>query len=148
MGVQPTGLRGPGVAGAGLPPNQRRLIVYVVVAIIAIVLVRGLFFHENKYEKIADGVTKALQSNDLAGAQKYFNAESATKMDRGEVGRVADDLVPLGSLKKIKEITPADAPARGHEFTVTFAKGTVDEKIRFDPDDKIVFFKHTVAKDR
>jgi hypothetical protein len=146
MRPQPTGVRGPAVAGAGLPPNQRRLIVYVLVALVVIVLVRGLFFHENKYEKIAGGVTAALQANDLTGAEKYFNVEFAAKMNRGEVGRVADAFAPLGKIKHVKEITGSDAPARGHEFTVTFAKGTADEKIRLDPDDKIVFFTHTITK--
>jgi hypothetical protein len=146
MRPQPTGVRGPAVAGAGMPPNQRRLVVYVFVAIVIIVLVRALFFHENKYEKIASGVTAALQENNLTAAEKYFNVEFAAKMNRGEVGRVADAFAPLGKIKHVKEITGSDAPARGHEFTVTFAKGSADEKIRLDPDDKIVFFTHTITK--
>jgi hypothetical protein len=146
MRPQPTGVRGPAVAGAGLPPNQRRLIVYVLVAIVVIVLVRGLFFHENKYEKIARDVTVALQKNDLAAVEKYQNAETATLVNRGIVGRAADELAPLGNIKHIKEITGSDAPPRGHEFTVTFDRGTVDERIKFDPQDKIVSFKYDLTK--
>jgi len=146
MRPQPTGVRGPAVAGAGLPPNQRRLIVYALVAIVVIVLVRGLFFHENKYEKIARDVTVALQKNDLAAVEKYQNAETATLVNRGIVGRAADKLAPLGNIKSVKEITGSDAPARGHEFTVTFERGAADEKIKFDPQDKIVSFNYDVTK--
>jgi hypothetical protein len=146
MRPQPTGGGAAvGSAGAGLPPNQRRLIVYAVVAIIVIVLVRGLFFHENKYEKIARDVTVALQKNDLATVEKYQNAETATEVNRGIVGRAADKLAPLGSLKRVKEITGSNAPVRGHEFTVTFDRGTVDEKMRLDPQDKIVSFSYDVT---
>jgi len=147
MRAQPTGVRGPAAAGPGMPPNQRRLIVYVLLAAIVLIgLLRALFFHENRYEKIASGVTAALQANDMTAAEKYFNVEFAAKMNRGEVGRVADAFAPLGKIKHVKEITGSDAPVRGHEFTVTFAKGTADEKIRLDPDDKIVFFTHTITK--
>jgi len=146
MRSQPTGVRGPAVAGAGMPPNQRRMIVYVLIAIVVIVLVRGLFFHENKYEKLARDVTVALQKNDLAAVEKYQNAETATEVNRGIVGRAADKLAPLGNIKRVKEITGSDAPARGHEFAVTFDHGTVDEKMRLDPQDKIVSFNYDVTK--
>jgi len=148
MRPQPTGGGGAAVAaaGPGLPPNQRRLIVYVLVAIVAIVLVRGLFFHENKYEKLAREVTVGLQQNDFAAVEKYQNAETATELNRGIVGRAADQLAPLGKIKSVKEITDSKAPPRGHEFTVTFDHGTVDEKMKLDPQDKIVSFSYDVTK--
>jgi hypothetical protein len=149
MRPQPTGARGAfASAGAGTPPNQRRLIIYVLIAIVVIVLVRGLFFHENKYEKIARELTVALQKNDLATVEKYQNAETATEVNRGIVGRAADTLAPLGTIKSVKEITGSNAPVRGHEFTVTFDRGTVDEKMRLDPQDKIVSFSYTPTASR
>ncbi len=100
---------------------------------------------ENRYEKIADGMTHALQANDLAGVQKYQNAETATQVNRARVGRGADQLAPLGKLKKVKENTPAGDGDRVHEFDLTFASGTVHEKIKFDPQDKVVRFAYDIV---
>jgi hypothetical protein len=124
--------------------RPQQIVVAVAALIVGVVGFNLVAGHENKYEKLADEVTHALQTNDLAGAQKYFNAETATKMNHGNVGRDADEFTRLGKIKSVKEITAKDAPERGHEFTVTFERGAVDEKIRLDPDDKIVFFNHVL----
>jgi hypothetical protein len=146
MRAQPTGVRGPAVAGSGSTIKLRQVVIAALVAFVLFVVVRGLFFHENKYETIARELTVALQKNDLPAVEKYQNAETATLVNHGVVGRASDELAPLGRLKHVKETTPAGAPPRGHEFTVTFDRGAVDEKIRFDPQDKIVMFKYDVSK--
>jgi hypothetical protein len=101
--------------------------------------------HENRYEKLAHGLTIALQNNDLAGVEKYQNAETATTINRGVVGRIADRLAPLGKLKSVKETTPKDASDRTHEFDVVFEKGTVHEAMKLDPDDKMVHFRYDLV---
>jgi hypothetical protein len=130
----------------GATSNPRQLLIVALVVVLAFLAFRGLFFHENKYEKLAREVTVALQNNDLATVEKYQNAETATMLNRGIVGRAADKLAPLGKIKSVKEVTPAGAPPRGHEFTVTFEHGVADEKMRVDPQDKIVSFNYELTK--
>jgi len=112
--------------------------------ILLLVIVAGrLIFghHENKYERIASAVTLALQKNDVAAVKQYQNAETATHVTASRVGRGADTLGPLGSLKSVKQ-TAVDDDTRMHQFDVTFDKATVHETIKFDPDDKIVMFRY------
>ncbi len=123
--------------------NQILLIAFAVILVVSIL--RACSGGENRYEKIADGMTKALQANDLAAVQKYQNAETATQVNRARVGHAADQLAPLGKLKKTKENTPAGDGDRVHEFDLTFASGTVHEKMKLDPQDKVVRFQYDVV---
>ncbi len=123
-------------------PRGRQLLI-AAVAVILIVLVIKLFsHHENKYEKLASDLTVALQKNDVDAVKSYQNAETATTVNRGVVGRAADFFAPYGKLKSVKEVTPAGAPDRTHEFSVTFDKGVVRERMKVDPDFKIVHFQY------
>lgn len=123
------------------------VVLVAIVALIAFVLIRELFsHHDTKYETIATQMTQALQNNDLAGVEKFQNAETATLVTHAIVGRDADAFGPLGKLERVRETAvPAEESAnRIHEFDATFAKGVVHETIRFDPDDKVVGFKYTL----
>jgi hypothetical protein len=119
----------------------------ILLALLAVLVIIGLFKafgpHENKYETLARDVTLALQNNDVDGVKKLQNAETATTINRGIVGRAADRLAPLGKLKSVKEVTAKDAPERTHEFDLAFDKGTIHERIKVDPDFKIVHFQYT-----
>lgn len=133
-----------GTVTAGSPPryNSTRLLLIAVVALIVVGLVRGLFaHHETPYERIAREMTVALQNNDLAGVERFQNAETATQVTHAIVGRDADKLVPLGKLKQVRE-TAVEPVRRVHQFDVTFDKGVVHETIRFDPDNKVVGFQY------
>lgn len=123
-------------------PRGRQLLIALVALIVIFGLIKVFGPHENKYEKLARNVTVALQSNDVDAVKKYQNAETATTVNRGIVGRAADRLAPLGKLKDVKEVTAQDAPDRVHEFDVTFERGTIHEKIKVDPDFKIVHFQY------
>ena len=123
----------------GLSPQQRRLLVIVLGSLLIIIAVQMFRTHENDYEKIAHQVTVGLQNNDLKTVEKYENAETATQVNRQRVGRAADALAPLGKLRKVKETGGED---RTHQFELTFEKGTLQEKIKFDPDKKIVLFHY------
>jgi hypothetical protein len=136
----------PAVAGKAAPSpvnrNTTRLLLIAMVAVIVIGLVRGIFaHHDTVYEKIAGQMTVALQNNDLAGVQKFQNAETATQVTHAIVGRDADAFAPLGKLQQVRETSVVQA--RGiHEFDATFERGVVHETIRFDPDNKVVGFKY------
>jgi hypothetical protein len=132
---------------AGSPRGRQLLLAFIAVLLVFEVL-RLLFGHrQNQYEKLAYNVTVALQNNNLDEVKKYQNAETATLINRGVVGRAADALAPLGKLKSVKETTPSGSPDRVHEFDVAFDKGTVHEKMKVDPDNKIVHFTYDrVAK--
>jgi hypothetical protein len=139
-------------AVTGGRPAQRvsattSFLLFAIVALIVFVLVREIFVHhDTKYETIATQMTSALQNNDLAGVEKFQNAETATQVTHAIVGRDADAFQPLGKLQRVRETpVPADESARRiHEFDATFDKGVVHEAIRFDPDDKVVGFKYTL----
>ncbi len=136
--------------GAGRPmapvnPRGRQIIIAVVILIVVVGLIKVFSPHENRYEKLARSLTLALQNNDLAEVQKYQNAETATTVNRGIVGRAADAIAPLGKLESVKEVTPSDAPERVHEFRVTFDKGALRERMKLDPDMKIVRFQYEKA---
>jgi hypothetical protein len=124
-------------------PRGRQLLIGFIVVLLAFEVFRLVFgHHQNRYEKLAYDVTVALQNNNLDEVKKYQNAETATLINRGIVGRAADRLAPLGKLKSVKEITPSTAPDQVHEFTVAFDKGSVHEKMKVDPDFKIVHFEY------
>jgi hypothetical protein len=135
-------MRGPQPRPAAVNPRGRQLIVAIVVLIVVIGAIKLFLPHENTYEKIARNVTLALQSNNVDDVKKYQNAETATKVTRGIVGRAADRLAPFGKLKSVKETTPKDAPERVHEFDVTFERGEIHETMKLDPDSKIVAFHY------
>jgi hypothetical protein len=136
----------PAVSGKVAPSpvnrNTTRLLLIAMVAVIVVGLVRGIFaHHDTVYEKIAGQMTVALQNNDLAGVQKFQNAETATQVTHAIVGRDADAFAPLGKLQRVRETSVVEA-RRVHEFDASFDKGVVHETIRFDPDNKVVGFKY------
>lgn len=128
--------------------RQNQIVIIAVVVVLAVLVLRACAGGENRYEKIAHGMTQALQNNDVSGVQKYQNAETATQVNRARVGRGADQLAPLGKLKKVKENTPAGDADRVHEFDLTFANGTVHEKMKLDPQDKVVRFQYDVVSSK
>ncbi len=127
---------------AARPVNRNLKLALIVVGLLVLFYgVNGILHRPSPYEKIAAEMTIALQNNDLAGVEKFQNAETATQVNHAIVGRDADAFAPLGKLKSVHE-TAADAQTRVHDFDANFDKGVVHEKIRFDPDNKVVGFKY------
>ena len=125
------------------PRRQRNQTLILALTVIVLALLARLIFPgANQYEKIARGVTQALQNNDLAAVQKYENAETAAEMSRVRVARAADQLAPLGKIKRVHETTPKDSQPRVHEFDVSFEKGKVHERMQVDPQNKVVHFHY------
>lgn len=96
---------------------------------------------ENHFEKLADDVTKAIVANDMRPVEKEFNAITREKLrNRATVGRLSDDLAPLGKFKRTKEDTPKDARAGFHTFVAEFEKGNWTEDMLLDTEGKIASF--------
>jgi hypothetical protein len=127
-------------AATAVNPRGRQLLIALVIVIAIVALIKIFAPHENRYERLAREVTVALQNNDIATVKQYQNAETATMITRGIVGRAADRLAPLGKLEHVKETTPGGAPDQTHDFDLSFAKGSVHETLKVDPDFKIVHF--------
>ena len=61
-------------------------------------------------------------------------------MERERVGRLSDQLVPLGKFKRTKENTPAGSLPGTHWFVAEFERGTRIEDLTLDADGKISAF--------
>jgi hypothetical protein len=121
---------------------RQRQILWAVFAVLVVALVlRACSGGENKYEKIAHQLTEAIQNGDVAAVQKLENSGTAADMSRARLGAATDRFIALGKIERVKENTPSGDPPRVHEFDVTFAKGSVHEKIEVDPQDKIFHFR-------
>ena len=127
--------------------RRNQIIAFAIAVIVLVLLFRACAPHENKYEKIADQLTVALQQNNVDEVRKYQNAETAAQVNRRRVGQAADFFAPLGKLKSVHENTPKDSGDRNHQFLLTFDKGQVVERMHFDPDDKIVTFAYKPASE-
>jgi hypothetical protein len=122
-------------------PGRRLQILGVVALVLLVFGTQRLIHHENQYESMADAVTKAIAANDMTPVLGDFNAIRRPELqDRARVGNLSNMEVALGAFKSSKEITPANSPPLFHEFTETFANGSLDEKYELDADGKIVKF--------
>ncbi|MDQ6941877.1 MAG: hypothetical protein M3169_05085 [Candidatus Eremiobacteraeota bacterium] len=138
---------GPGPVRTGtvapvMDARRNQIIILAVFVVVMVLLVRACSGRENQYERTAHELTAAAQNNDYAGVAKLENSQTAATMGRGRLGAAADKLAPLGKIKRVHENTPASDGPRVHEFDVTFDKGTVHEKIQFDPDNKVFGFHY------
>ncbi|HEX3551222.1 MAG TPA: hypothetical protein VHT53_12635 [Candidatus Elarobacter sp.] len=122
--------------------RQNQLIALAIFVVVLVLLVRACSGHENRYERIARDFTAAVQNNDYAAVSKLENTETAAEMGRGRLGTAADALGSLGKIRSVHESTPKDDGDRVHEFDVTFEHGTVHEKFKFDPSDKVFKFAY------
>ncbi len=138
---------GPGPVRTGttapvLDGRRNQLYILAVFVIVLVLLVRACSARENQYEKTAHELTAAVQANDYNAVAKLENSQTVANMGHGRLGIAADDLAPLGKIKRVRENTPASDAPRFHEFDVTFDRGTVHERIQFDPDNKVFGFKY------
>ncbi len=136
---------GPGPVRTGtvapvMDARRNQIIILAVFVVVMVLLVRACSGRENHFEQVAHDFTQAVAANDYAAAAKFQNAQTATEMTRGRLGHAADVLAPLGKIRHVKENTPNTEPPRVHDFVVTFEHATVNEKIQFDPQDKIFRF--------
>jgi hypothetical protein len=137
----PPAARVVGVGPAAPRSRQRQILWAVFAVVVAAVVLRMCSPGLNKYERIADRLTDAIQRGDVAAVQKLENAGTAADMSRARLGAATDKFIALGKVKSVKEDTPVGDATRVHEFDVTFEKGKIHEKIEFDPEDKVFHFR-------
>ncbi len=115
--------------------------------LLAFVLVLGAALggcsRQNKDEKEADKITRAIIANDMRPVENDFAAAPRQKMTRVSVARLSDELNALGTYKGVKEDTPSGSLAGMHTFTVTFDKETWHENMMVDSGGKISAWKIT-----
>ncbi|MBV8602178.1 MAG: hypothetical protein JO359_11495 [Candidatus Eremiobacteraeota bacterium] len=115
---------------------------WALVALLVVIIVFSFFTHRpNAHEKLFASVTEAVQRNDMSPVAKDFNAIQREQLTRASVGRLSDQLVPLGKLKNVKETTPKDAAPRHYTFDVQFEKATWKGFMILDEDGKITGFR-------
>ncbi len=90
---------------------------------------------ENRSEREADRVTRAVIANDLRPVQNDI-AKSVT-ITRVQVAQWSDELNAQGKLLSVKE-TSADCSPGWHCFDVKFQKHAYVERLRFDENGKVV----------
>jgi hypothetical protein len=128
-------------AGARAAGSVRKLAVPVAIAIALLFGANKLLHHENRYEKLATDVTKALAANDMRPVEKDFNAITRAKLaDRGKVGTLSDFVNAEGALASMKEDTPSGSNPNFHHFVATFKNGKRAEDLTVDNDGKIADF--------
>lgn len=98
---------------------------------------------ENKNEKIADQITRAVMNNDLAPVQNEI--AKGVNIDRVKVAEWADELDAQGKLLSVKEVKPCDPGA--HCFVVKFAKHTYREEFALDENGKVTHWDFHMSVD-
>jgi len=122
-------------------PASRYPLAIAAVVVLAILLAFALSHRANRYERMAEAVTKAIAANNMVPAEKYFNAINYRELhDRARVGALSNLVAEHGALKRIKEDTPAGSSPDLHTFTATFDRGALAEKFQLDAEGKIVKF--------
>jgi hypothetical protein len=112
--------------------NPSKLIAAAAVT----VLLAGCAF-QNKYEKDAEMVTRAVIANDLSPVKK--DIAPGINITRVKVAEWSDELSQQGKLESLKETTENCPPAT-HCFNVKFEKGNYTELLRLDDNSKITYW--------
>ena len=106
----------------------------VLLAANALALLAGCSF-ENRNEREADRITRAVIDNDLRPVQNDI-AKGIT-ITRVKVAQWSDELDAQGKLLSVKETTAGCDPG-WHCFNVKFQKHDYVERLRFDENGKVV----------
>lgn len=93
---------------------------------------------ENDNEKLADQITRAVKANDVSPVSEKFVPAAREKMTHEAVGRLSDELMPLGKFERTYEKTPDTAPAGTHFFDAKFEKQTWHERLALNNQGDII----------
>jgi hypothetical protein len=110
-------------------------------ALAALVFLAGCSF-QNKYEREADKVTKAVISNDLGPVRDDIDPN--VHITRVQVAQWSDELSAQGKLESVKEVT-SDCTPGWHCFQVKFEKRDYLESLRYNEQGKIVDWRFHMA---
>ena len=134
---------------AGAPPGPGRTtatrprlpVPLILGALVVLAVLWFVLHHENRYEKLAADVTKAIAANDMRPVEKEFNAIRRPQLhDRGKVGRLSDFVNAYGGFKGVKEDTPSGSKDGFHHFIAHFDKGERSEDMTLDAEGKLADF--------
>ena len=98
---------------------------------------------QNKYEREADGITRAVMNNDLKPVQG--DIAPGIGITRVQVAQWSDELSAQGKLLSLKETT-AGCDAGWHCFDVKFEKRGYVERMRLDENGKVVNWQFHMAQ--
>jgi hypothetical protein len=112
-------------------------------ALIAVALLAACSF-QNRYEREAEKMTRAVMNNDLGPVQN--DIAKNVHITRVQVAQWSDELSEQGALKSVKETSDGCA-AGWHCFNVKFDKHDYVERMRLDEGGKVVDWQfHMVQK--
>ena len=112
-----------------------------IAAALAIVSLAACSF-ENRNEREADRLTRAVISNDLRPVQN--DIAQGINITRVKVAEWSDELNEQGKLISVKE-TATDCTPGWHCFNVKFEKHDYLERMRFDENHKVVDWQFHMA---
>ena len=97
---------------------------------------------QNKYEREADRITKAVVNNDMRPVQD--DLAPSVHITRVQIAEASDELNAAGKYLQLKETTQ-DCPAGVHCFDVKFEKRAFVERLRLDENGKVVGWTYRAA---
>ncbi len=139
----PPSLPGPPSGAAAPPASGRRKLLPIVLGVFLVgwLVNAFVFHHENRYERLASEITRAIAANDMHPVEKDFNAIRRPQLEnRAKVGALSDFVNADGKLEKVREQTASDVKTGEHRFVATFERGQRAEDLTVDADGKIVDF--------
>lgn len=93
---------------------------------------------QNKYEKEADKITKAVIANNMQDVAGDFDSQARTQVTRVAVARLSDELNAQGKYQGIQEVKAAANGTPGeHDFIARFDKHGYYESLVLDDDGKV-----------
>ena len=105
------------------------------IAAVAAAAVLAACSFQNKYEREADGITRAVMNNDLRPVSG--DIAKGVNIPRVKVAEWSDELNAQGKLVSLKEVTAGCEPG-WHCFEVKFEKHAYLEHMRLDENGKVV----------
>ncbi|MEO6912673.1 MAG: hypothetical protein ABI182_01455 [Candidatus Baltobacteraceae bacterium] len=112
-----------------------RLRSLLVLGLSAVVLAGCSF--QNKYEKEADKLTRAVIANNMQPVQDDFTPAVAHQITRVKVAELSDELADQGTYQGLKENTQGCTPVGYHCFDVKFEKRPYREWLQMDDTGKV-----------
>lgn len=114
-----------------------------LIAILGIAAVLAGCATQNKYEREAEKITRAVMNNDLAPVKN--DIAPGANISRIKVAAWADELDAQGKLISVKERPTCDAGPGVHCLDVKFEKHTYVEQLLMDDQGKVVRWNFHMA---
>lgn len=113
-----------------------------LIALLTIGVVLAGCSFQNKYEREADKMTRAVMADNLDAVKNDLVPDAG--ITRIKLAEWSDELSAQGKLESVKEVTPCDRVGY-HCFDVKFEKHMYHEWLLLNDQDKIVSWKFHIA---